>query len=63
MDCDLDTSIPDWIIEHPETTGVFSGLGLDINCTGKSLEYACLQNDLSPTVVLEQLRDAIDGSA
>lgn len=59
MQCDLDTSIPDWIIEYPETTVVFGELGLDIDCAGKSLAYVCHQHGLSPPVVLEQLQAAI----
>ncbi len=59
MQCDLDTSIPDWIIEHPTTTTLFSELGLDISCAGKSLEYVCHQNGLNPTAVLDRLRAII----
>ncbi len=59
MECDLDTSIPEWIIEHPETTAVFGELGLDISCAGKSLAYVCHQQDLSPTAVLARLQAAI----
>ena len=27
--CDRNTSVPDWIIEHPETLTVFQELGID----------------------------------
>lgn len=57
--CDLDSSIPDWIIEHPETTRVFNDLGFDTSCGGKSLEYVCHQYRLSPSDVLQQLRVAV----
>ncbi|WP_417849472.1 DUF542 domain-containing protein [Thalassoglobus sp.] len=60
MECDLDTSIPDWLIEHPETTGVFSELGLDVSCGGKSLEYVALQKGLEPEDVLAKLRRAVE---
>lgn len=63
MECDLDTSIPDWIIEHPETTAVFGELGLDISCAGKSLTYMCHQQGLSPTAVLARLQAVIAPSA
>lgn len=63
MECDLDTSIPDWIIEHPETTAVFGELGLDSHCAGKSLTYVCHQQGLSPAAVLARLRDAISRPA
>ncbi len=59
MNCDLDCTIPEWIIEHPETTRVFSDLGLDIGCAGKSLRYVCVHQGLSPPEVLERLRTAI----
>lgn len=60
MDCDLDTSLPDWIIDHPETQAVFNQLGLDTSCGGKSLEYVCQHQGLSPPAVLEQLRQVIE---
>lgn len=54
-DCDLDTSVPDWIIEHPATTAVFRELGIDDSCGGKSLAYACRQRGLDPQTVLARL--------
>lgn len=59
MNCDLISSIPDWIIEHPETVAVFERLGLDCSCGGKSLEYLCIKQDLSPGSVLRELEQAI----
>jgi len=59
MDCDLQTSIPDWIIDHPETARIFVALGLDTSCGGKSLEYVASQAGLSPPDVLHQLRDKV----
>ncbi|EMI54858.1 hypothetical protein [Rhodopirellula sallentina] len=55
MNCDLDTPIPDWIIEHPETAKVFDRWGLDTSCAGKSLRYVCIHQGLSPQEVFEQL--------
>ncbi len=40
-DCSLETSGPDWIIDHPETLVVFQKLGIDHYCGGKLLEFAC----------------------
>ena len=57
--CDLFSSIPDWIIEHPRTATVFEQLGFDASCGGKSLEYLCLQQNLNPTTVLRRLEDAV----
>lgn len=57
--CDLDTSVPDWIIDHPETLSVFREFGIDVCCGGKSLEYACEQQGVDANLVLKELRSAI----
>ena len=59
MNCDLHTSIPDWIIEHPETAAVFATLRLDSSCGGKSLEYVCHQSGHNVVDVLRQLKEAV----
>jgi iron-sulfur cluster repair protein YtfE (RIC family) len=46
--CDLDTSVPDWVIEHPDTLTVFQQLGIDYCCGGKSLGYAVGSGDWMP---------------
>jgi len=61
MQCDLDTSIPDWIIEHPESTSVFKDLELDISCGGKSLRYVATRKGLEPRDVLAKLRSILTG--
>ncbi|RUL89679.1 DUF542 domain-containing protein [Tautonia sociabilis] len=53
--CDLDTSVPDWVIEHPETLAVFRALGIDYCCGGKSLAYACQERGLDERMVLNRL--------
>lgn len=53
--CDLDTSVPDWIIEHPDTLAVFQELGIDYSCGGKSLAYACGRRGLDAAAVLAML--------
>ena len=58
--CDLDTSVPDWIIDHPETGSVFEELGIDNCCGGKSLEYACRERGLDPKIVLAALHRRLD---
>ena len=60
MDCDLMTSIPERIIEYPETNAVFDELGLDTSCAGKSLQYVCHHCGLSPQAVLSRLQQVID---
>ena len=51
--CDLETSVPEWVIEHPESLVVSQELGIDYCCGGKSLEYACRVQGPDPAVVLE----------
>ena len=59
-ECDLDTPVPDWVIEHPPTLAVFQELGIDYSCGGKSLGYACRQQGLDAEVVLATLRCCLD---
>ncbi|MEQ9406192.1 MAG: DUF542 domain-containing protein [Fuerstiella sp.] len=59
MNCDLDDSVPDWIIEHPECAAVFDQLHIDCSCGGRSLEFLCHQQGLAPQSVLQQLQQAI----
>jgi len=60
--CDLDTSVPDWIIEHPETLAVFHELGIDYCCGGKSLEFACRERGHSVSTVMSKLLCLIEAS-
>ncbi len=62
-DCDLETSVPDWIIDHPETLAVFQELGIDYSCGGKSLEYACQKQGLNGKVVLDKLHRRIEATS
>lgn len=59
---DLDSSVVDWIIDHPSTAAAFARLGIDTSCPGKSLRYHCERLGLDPTDVLRQLRSA-DGAS
>jgi regulator of cell morphogenesis and NO signaling len=54
--CDRDTSVPDWIIDHPETLAIFQDLGIDCSCGGKSLAFACRERKLDPETVLASLQ-------
>lgn len=58
-DCELDTSVPDWIIEHPETLVVFQSFAIDCSCGGKSLAYACREQGLDAGKVLVQLHQRL----
>ena len=60
MNCDLDTSVPDWVFDHPESAAVFDELRIDTSCAGKSLEYLCRQRGLDPEVVFERLLSMTD---
>jgi regulator of cell morphogenesis and NO signaling len=60
--CDLDSSVPDWIIDHPETTCVFETWGIDSSCGGKSLAYACRERGINADDILRQLHAAINSS-
>jgi len=52
---DLDSSLPDWLIDVPSSAAVFQRLGLDASCGGKSLEYVCRQAGIDPRRVLDEL--------
>jgi regulator of cell morphogenesis and NO signaling len=58
--CDLDTSVPDWVIEHPKTLRVFEGLGINCSCGGKSLAYACRERGPAAEKVLIELQRCLD---
>lgn len=55
-ECDIDTSVPDWVIEHPETLVVFQELRIDYCCGGKSLAYACQEAGLDAVAILSKIR-------
>jgi regulator of cell morphogenesis and NO signaling len=61
-ECDLDTSVPDWVIDHPETLAVFQELGIDTCCGGKSLGFACRQRGLDGEAVLAKLLRRLEAS-
>jgi regulator of cell morphogenesis and NO signaling len=56
MDLDLETSVPDWLIEHPQILTILEELQIDYCCGGKSLEFACRERSLDPQQVLARLR-------
>ena len=58
--CDLAASVPDWVIDHPETLIVFQELGIDYCCGGKSLEYACREQGFDAAVVMVKLIRCVD---
>jgi len=56
---DLDISVPDWIIDHPETLSVFREFDIDDSCGGKSLGYVCDQQGIDGNLVLKVLQRKI----
>lgn len=55
-DLDLETSLADWVIDCPESVPVFEELGIDYCCGGRSLEFACQQQNLDPHETLQRLQ-------
>lgn len=60
MQCDLETSIPDWLIDFPEVAPLLAEFGITSCCGGRSLEYVCRERGLDPHFVLARLRAEID---
>jgi iron-sulfur cluster repair protein YtfE (RIC family) len=56
---DLDSSVPDWVIEHPELLSLFQELGIDYCCGGKSLGAACRGRGFSPHDVLARCESEV----
>jgi regulator of cell morphogenesis and NO signaling len=59
MECSLETAVPDWVIEYPETLAIFQECGIDYSCGGKSLEFACRERGLDPAIVLARLQATV----
>ncbi|QEL15026.1 DUF542 domain-containing protein [Limnoglobus roseus] len=57
--CTLDSSVVDWVIDHPETGAVFETWRIEQSCAGKSLDYACRERGIDPRRVLADLHRAI----
>jgi iron-sulfur cluster repair protein YtfE (RIC family) len=49
---DLDSSVPDWLIEYRALLSLFRELRIDYCCGGKSLRTACEEQGLRPEEVL-----------
>lgn len=56
------TSVGQWVLEHPGTSRVFETRQIDYCCGGgKSLEQACRERQLDPHEVVAELKQAIQG--
>lgn len=62
MNPDLDTSVPDWLIDYPQLLLLFEALQIDYCCGGKSLEFACREQNLNPEDVLKKLQACLDAA-
>jgi regulator of cell morphogenesis and NO signaling len=58
---DLDTSVPEWIVEHPQILRLLESLAIDYCCGGKSLRYACHERGLNAEDVLNQIHALLHG--
>ena len=56
QEVDLDSSVPDWLIEYPQALALFQSLGIDYHCGGKSLESACAERGLDPREVIRLVK-------
>ena len=61
-ECDRETSVPDWLIEHPEILPIVQELCIDYSCGGKSLEFACEERRLDVTAAMAAFREAIEAN-
>jgi regulator of cell morphogenesis and NO signaling len=57
-DSELELSVPDWLIEHPEALRALEQLGIDYHCGGTSLATACRERGLDPQQTLADLKSA-----
>ena len=52
----LESSIVDWVVEHPELIPFFEKRGIDYCCGGRSLEYACRERGIEPRLIIDELQ-------
>ena len=57
---DLDSSVTDCVIDHPELLPLLRELGLDYCCGGKSLSTASREQGFDPRYVLARCRALIE---
>jgi regulator of cell morphogenesis and NO signaling len=56
---DVDDSVPDIVVDHPELFELFRDLGIDCTCGGKSLRTACRERHLDPENVCQQCHERL----
>ena len=57
---DLNTTVGQWVANHPQTSRIFEAARIDYCCGGgKPLEQACWDRQLNPQDILAQLHEAV----
>jgi iron-sulfur cluster repair protein YtfE (RIC family) len=56
---DLNDSVPDWLIDHPQLLSMFKDLEIDYCCGGKSLRTACIERKLSAQEIYDRIEQLI----
>lgn len=59
FEIDLDSSVPDLVIEYPQLLKLFGELGIESTCGGKSLRTACRDRGLNPSAVVSQCEERL----
>lgn len=60
---DINTTVGDWVTEHPQTSRVFESLQLDYCCGGdKPLAQACSERELDPQQVIARLEESLQNA-
>lgn len=57
--CNLYSSVPDWVIEHSSLLTSFQELAIDYCCGAKSLHTVCLEMNLKPSEVIQQIQQQL----
>lgn len=56
----LETTVGNWVAQHPQVSRVFESLQIDYCCGGsKSLQQACWERQLDPQQVVQDLEHAV----
>ena len=52
----FESSIVDWVVEHPELIPFFEKQGIDYCCGGRSVENACRERGIEPQLIIDELQ-------
>jgi iron-sulfur cluster repair protein YtfE (RIC family) len=59
LEFDIDSAVPDWIVEYPQTLVVFQEFGIDYCYGGKSLDFACKERCIPAATILARIRQVV----